>query len=117
MAGPVFEMLLAHDGSAISINGTTKLRRGVRRPEIIAPSASQGELNHNSTSLNPTDQLPRPGSIVRLINPGYLSAIGRVRSLPPSRRGVTTGQLERLAEVEVAGTRLILPFADLEVLG
>jgi len=117
MAGPVFEMLLAHEGQSLSIDGRTHLRRGSQHPEIIVPVMTQGEAGRASTSLNPADHLPRTGSAVRLTNPSYLGSVGRVHSLLPSRRGASPGQLERLAEVDLNGTRLILPFADLEVLG
>lgn len=117
MASSVFEILLAHDGQSLSMNGTTRLRKGWQRPEIILPVSTPGEAGHASTSLNPADQLPRSGSIVRLINPTYLGVVGMVHTLPPGRRGARPGQLERLAEVVLAdGTRLNLPFGDLEVL-
>jgi hypothetical protein len=116
MASRLFEMLVAHDGEELSINGTTRLRRGWQRPEIVVPVLTRAEVTRAATKLTMTEQLPRPGSIVRLINPTYLGAVGQVVSLPPSRRGVSPGQLDRLAEVEVQGTRLVLPFADIEVL-
>ncbi len=116
MANRLFEMLLSHDGQELSINGMTRLRRGFQRPEIIVPVLTTVEATKSMTRLGAADQLPRPGSIVRLINPTYLGAVGTVVSLPPSRRGITPGQLDRLAEVEVSNTRLVLPFADIEVL-
>ncbi len=116
MASRLFEMLLAHDGQELSINGTTRLRRGFQRPEIIVPVLTTIEANKTTTRLGAADQLPKAGSTVRLINPTYLGAVGTVVSLPPSRRGVSPGQLDRLAEVDVSNTRLILPFADIEVL-
>ena len=116
MASRLFEMLLGHDGEELSINGTTRLRRGWQRPEIIMPVLTSLEAKRPATGLSAADQLPKPGSTVRLINPTYLGAVGQVVSLPPSRRGVHPGQLDRLAEVEVTGKRLVLPFADIEVL-
>ncbi len=116
MASRLFEMLLAHDAEELSINGTTRLRRGWQRPEIIVPVVTSVEAGRASTRLGASEVLPRPGSVVRLTNPTYLGAVGQVVSLPPSRRGISPGQLDRLAEVEVSGTRLVLPFADIEVL-
>jgi hypothetical protein len=92
MSGPTFELLLSHDGQGISINGTTRLRQGWKRPEIVAP-VSNRQVGHATTSLNPADQLPRPGSIVRLTNPSYLGAVGFVRMIPPSRRGASPVKL------------------------
>lgn len=116
MASRLFEMLVAHDGQELSINGMTRLRRGFQRPEIIVPVITTAEVNRASTPLGASDQLPRAGSVVRLLNPTYLGAVGTVVSLPPTRRGTRPGQLDRLAEVEVSNTRLVLPFADIEVL-
>ncbi|MEI6045531.1 MAG: hypothetical protein WCS37_14375 [Chloroflexota bacterium] len=116
MASPLFELLLSHDGQGLSINGSTKLRHGQQHSEIIVPVSTPGEAGHAGSSLNLIDQVPRPGSIVRLTNHSYLGSVGFVRILPPPRRGVIPGQVEHLAEVEVNGSRLILPFADLEVL-
>ncbi len=116
MASRLFEMLLGHDGEELSIDGTTRLRRGWQRPEIVMPVVTSREISQLSTKLGAADHLPKPGSTVRLINPTYLGAMGQVISLPPSRRGVSPGQLDRLAEVEVSGKRLVLPFADIEVI-
>lgn len=115
MANRLFEMLAGHDGEELSINGQTQLRRGWQRPEIIVPTLANTEVSRPAARLEAI-QLPKVGSIVRLINPTYLGAVGQVVSLPASKRGMHPGQLDRLAKVEVAGTNLVLPFADIEVL-
>lgn len=115
MANRLFEMLAGHDGEELSINGHTQLRRGWQRPEIIVPVIANTAVSRPPARLEPV-QLPRVGSLVRLINPTYLGAVGHVVSLPASKRGMHPGQLDRLAKVDVAGTTLVLPFADIEVL-
>lgn len=111
MANRLYEMLAGHDGEELSINGHTQLRRGWQRPEIIIPLVTTGQPARFDSV-----QLPKVGSVVRLINPTYLGAVGQVVSLPASKRGIHPGQLDRLAKVDVSGTSLVLPFADIEVL-
>ena len=115
MANRLFEMLAGHDGEELSINGQTQLRRGHQRPEIVIPLQATNEGARQPARNEPV-QLPRVGSIVRLTNPTYLGAVGQVVSLPPSKRGIHPGQLDRLAKVDVSGTSLVLPFADVEVI-
>jgi len=115
MASRLFEMLAGHDGEELSLNGQTQLRRGLQRPEIIIPLITTGGANRPAARFE-GPLLPRVGSIVRLLNPTYLGAVGQVVSLPASRRGIHPGQLERLAKVDVQGTTLVLPFTDIEVL-
>jgi hypothetical protein len=115
MANRLFEMLAGHDDEELSINGQTQLRRGWLRPEIIVPVVANTEVSRQSTRFE-VIPMPKVGSMVRLINPTYLGAVGQVVSLPASKRGMHPGQLDRLAKVEVSGTSLVLPFADIEVL-
>lgn len=115
MANRLFEMLTGHDGEELSINGQTQLRRGWQRPEIIVPLLTNVGSNLQPVRLDGV-QLPKVGSVVRLINPTYLGAVGQVVGLPASKRGIHPGQLDRLAKVDVSGTSLVLPFADIEVL-
>lgn len=116
MANRLFEMLAGHDGEELSLNGQTQLRRGLQRPEIIIPLVTTGGGNRPPASRFEGPLVPRVGSVVRVINPSYLGAVGQVVNLPASRRGIHPGQLERLAKVDVQGTTLVLPFADIEVL-
>ena len=87
----------------------------LQRPEIIIPLVTTGGANRPAARFE-GPLIPRVGSIVRLTNPTYLGAVGQVVSLPASKRGIHPGQLERLAKVDVQGTTLVLPFADIEVL-
>lgn len=118
MATRLYEMLVNHNGQEISISGTTQLRRSPQRPEIIVP-VTPTEANLPPTSLNPSDQVPRLNSMVRLINPSFAGVTARVVSLPVNRNrraNTISGQMSRVAEVEVNGHRFTVPFSDLEVL-
>ena len=116
MATRVFDMLATHNGQEISLSGATRLRRDPKRPEIIVPIPPNDALP--STSLNPTDQIPHVGSIVRLLNPSFVGVTARVVGLVSSRgrSGGAVGQLDRTAQVEVNGHRVSVPFNDIEVL-
>jgi hypothetical protein len=118
MSGKVFEFLAAQDSYTISINGSTRLRRGWTRPEIIVPVSSSVDANRRPTNLNPDEQTPQIGSIVRLINPTMLGAVAKVTGIAQSRRPTATMLLDRQVEVEVlnTGQRLYLPLLDVEVL-
>lgn len=116
MASRIFEMLTGQNGLEISINGTTRLRRGWQRPEIIAPVSSQLDAGRNPTDLSLTTRLPQPNALVRLINPTYLGVLARVISLP-QRRHASSSASDRMVEVEVGGgRRLLLPAVDMEVI-
>jgi hypothetical protein len=116
MASRIFEMLMGQNGLEISINGTTRLRRGWQRPEIIAPVSSQIDANRNPTDLSMITKLPPPNALVRLINPTYLGVLARVVSLP-QRRHASSSASDRMVEVEVGGgRRLLLPAVDMEVI-
>lgn len=114
MATRLFDMLAAHNGQEISISGSTRLRRDPKRPEIIVP-VTPAEAGQPATSLNPSDQIPRVNSIVRLLNPSFVGVTARVIRLSVGKR-TGVGQLDRIAEVEVAGHRVTVPFSDIEVI-
>ncbi len=113
MAAPIFELLLGQEDHLLSLNGTTRLGPGGRRPEIIIPIKLASEVAKPPVSLDPAQQAPRTGSIVRLTNPGYLGMVGKIRSLPTSRRG---GQPSGMVEVEVNESRVFVPLTNLEIL-
>jgi hypothetical protein len=118
MSSRIFEFLASQDSYTISVNGSTRLRRGWTRPEIIIPVSSSTDANRRPTNLNPDEQMPQVGSMVRLVNPTMLGAVARVTGIAQSRRPTATILLDRQVEVEVlnTGQRFSLPLLDVEVL-
>ncbi len=113
----LFDLLRASEGAVVSLNGTTQVRAGVVRPEIVIhrglpePGDPPTPLPR---ALGPVVELA-PGTCVRLLRGPYLGLWGRV---------VSAGNLAELetevrvpvAEVELAdGRRVMVPEANLEV--
>ncbi|MDQ7793765.1 MAG: hypothetical protein RDU89_05010 [bacterium] len=112
----LFDLLAGAEGSVVSINGTTQVRAGVVRPEIIVhrglPDRGGGDLPDRV--IPPAADLV-PGTRVRLLRKPHLGQWGIV---------VRAGDLAALetearvtvAEVELEnGRRVAVPEANLEV--
>jgi hypothetical protein len=82
MASKAWELLAAYDGQEVAVNGTTRLRGGLSRPEVIVP------LNRADTPLLPNSVAPvvDVGAQVRLVGGEYLGRLARVRALSASAR-------------------------------
>jgi hypothetical protein len=114
MSTRAFNLLKSLEGSRASINGTTQIRAGVIRPEIIVPYDSSkkrgGEGEHLSHGM-------RPGTVVRIIRDPYFGKIATVTDLPIELVKVQTESLVRVASVKLEdGTEAIIPRANLEVI-
>lgn len=116
MSERAFELLAAADGQEVAISGTTRLRGGLARPEVIIPlprSSVQGR------DLTASQQAPamRVGSLARVLSGSYLGRIGKVSALPPRPQLLPSGILARAAELTLSdGTHTLLPLLDVEVL-
>jgi hypothetical protein len=113
MSPRTFETLAGYDGQEIAIDGTTRLRRGLARPEIIVPLArttSVRWLEEKGPSL-------AVGTNVRLLSPAYLGQIAQVTALPVGPRASQSGVVAPVADVSLPGGRkLRVPLVDIEVL-
>lgn len=112
MSPRTFELLAAYDGQEIAIDGTTRLRGGLMRPEIIIPLA-------RTTSVRWLGEGPKleVGVQVRLLAPDYLGQIAQVTGLPTGPRATQSGVVAPVADVLLGGDRrLRVPIVDLEVL-
>lgn len=113
MAGKAWELLAAHDGGEVAVDGTTRLREGLVRPEIILPLPRASGVAPFETTA------PAIGvrSLVRLIAPPYLGRVGRVLSVSQGKQPVPSGINTNAAEVQLPdGATTWVPLADLEVL-
>ena len=114
MAKPVHDLLMAYNSEEVSIDGTTTLRRNVRRPEVIIP-ATTGD---DTIVPTPIDQTVRVRSLVRLLSPDYLGMTGRVATIFQTRRPNLPGQFDRSVEVDLPeGRRVTIPLNDIEIIG
>ena len=113
MSPRTFETIAAYDGQEIAVDGTTRLRGGLSRPEIIIPLA-------RTTAVKWLDDSgPRlvVGSNVRLLSHSYLGQTAHVISLPNGPRAAQSGIIAPVADVQIAaGPRIRVPIVDIEVI-
>ena len=114
MAERTYELLSANAGKFGAINGSTQIRAGVIRPEIIIPSEREnGEIrDYEEADLAITE-----GSLIRVIRAPYFGRVGKVKSLPPELAKMESEIMVRVAEIEFEdGTIEIIPRANLEMI-
>lgn len=112
MCKRVFEMVAAYDGQEIAVDGTTRLRGGLARPEIIIPLARTTAVRRPD-ELNPKLSV---GSPVRLLSQGYMGQMGRVINMAKGPRASQSGVISQTADVQLAGgQQMRVPVVDLEV--
>ena len=114
MAERTYDLLSANAGKFAAINGSTQIRAGVIRPEIIIPSEREnGEIrDYEETDMAITD-----GSLIRVIRAPYFGRVGKVKSLPPELKKMESETIVRVAEIEFEdGSIEIIPRANLEMI-
>jgi hypothetical protein len=113
MASKTFRLLSAHRGQKASISGSTQIRAGVIRPEIIISRAA-------STGDTPTEVERsgiRLGDSVRIIRDPLFGRIGEVSALPSDLSRIPTESEVRVLEVKFSdGARAVIPRTNIEVI-
>lgn len=113
MSSRTFNLIKEFDGYMVHINGTTQIRAGVMRPEIIIPH----EKSYDEKSMDELSAGMVPGTPIRIIREPYFGGIGKVVSLPVELQKVETESLVRVVEVELEdGRRVIVPRANVEII-
>ena len=113
MGNRSFELLQQHNGKFTSVNGSTQIRAGVIRPEIVIPLTVEDAKG--SKSEKDTASGISAGSMVRVIRAPYFGDIGTVVSLPSKLQQMESETMVRVAEVEIGGETLVIPRANLEM--
>lgn len=114
MAGHTFEMLKELEGMVASISGTTQIRAGVLRPEIMVPliNATSDEASETELEIG-----MMPGTRIRAIRAPYFGKLGFVVSLPVELHRLETESKARVVEVEFDdGIKAIIPRANVEII-
>jgi hypothetical protein len=110
MAETAFDLLGALEGRPVSVSGTTQVRAGVIRPEVLGPALDGPEADE-----------PREGEIgarVRIVRGDRFGAVGRVSAAPDALREIASGALATVYEVELTGGEtVVVPRANVEHLG
>jgi hypothetical protein len=113
MSERTFNLLKSFDGKMAAINGTTQIRAGVLRPEIIIPYKSTETTDESSIDLQKGMKVGTP---IRIIAPPYFGEIGVVSSLPVDLVKVDSGSLVRVVEIELGEGKVIVPRANVEII-
>ena len=115
MAERTFALLSGCAGREASVNGATKIRAGVMRPEIVVvrrpddPAPADG--------ARPEEGLLEIGTQVRLIRDPYFGALGTVSALPSEPAVLGSGSKARVLEVALGdGRRVTVPRANIELI-
>ncbi|MDH7477802.1 MAG: hypothetical protein QHH17_05415, partial [Candidatus Bathyarchaeota archaeon] len=114
MSENTFRILKENEGKIAAINGTTQVRAGVLRPEIIIPlevsERCRGEKELEEGKM-------KVGSIVRIIRFPYFGAVGKVVELPIELNKIETESLVRVVKIELSdGRKVLVPRANVEII-
>ena len=114
MADRTYELLKSNEGKFGSINGSTQIRAGVIRPEILIPYE---KLDGAGEKYDESDLAISEGSFIRVIRAPYFGKVGTVKSLPHELAKMESETLVRVAEIEFEdGSIEIIPRANLEMI-
>jgi len=112
MSSRTFSLLKEFDDHEAAINGTTQIRAGVLRPEIIIP--------HKLVLNKSEEELSRgmvPGTPIRIIGDPYFGKIGTVLSLPVQLKKVETGSDVRVVDIKLEDGEIVtVPRANAEII-
>ncbi|HET6423438.1 MAG TPA: hypothetical protein VFG20_07125 [Planctomycetaceae bacterium] len=114
MAHRTFDLLRRHVGQPASINGTTQIRAGVLRPEILIPRDTPlmkpPEKNHEEGQLV-------IGAPVRVIREPEFGSLGTVAALPSEPAMLASESKARVVSVKLArGDTVTVPRANVELI-
>lgn len=129
MAERTFKLLTGHAGRVASVNGSTQIRAGVLRPEIVVPldgklgdaHAQPHDASGEQSAMvagGATAGVLEIGTAVRVIRDPYFGVLGTVSALPEQQVVLGSGSKARVLEVTVSsGERLVVPRANVELVG
>lgn len=116
MSDRTYNLLKAHDGHLAAINGTTQIRAGVQRPEIVVPLPPEDKAEEAGTSEELGAGMT-PGTDVRIIRQPWFGQIGTVASLPVELVKVETESDVRVLTVRLGNGEIVtVPRANVEII-
>mgnify|MGYP001158709050 FL=1 len=108
------KLLKSNEGKFGSINGSTQIRAGVIRPEILIPLDN---LDGLVKEFDESDLAISQGSLIRVIRAPYFGKVGVVKSLPHELAKMESETLVRVANIEFEdGSIETIPRANLEMI-
>ena len=113
MAERTFKIFKQFDGRMAVINGSTQIRAGVIRPEVIIPHEDDEKVE----LLTESDLIISEGSKVRVIRDPYFGMVGTVIELPSPLTELESETEVRIAKVKFNNNQIeIIPRANLEMI-
>jgi hypothetical protein len=115
MADRTYQLFAERAGEFAAVNGTTQIRAGVMRPEIVIPlgPAARDEPVQAKAAAG----LLHPGTPVRIIRDPYFGLIGDVANLPSEPAVLPSGSKARVLEVRLDnGQTVTVPRANVELI-
>ena len=115
MAERTYRLFVEHAGAFAAVNGTTQIRAGVMRPEIVIPlGLSEG---NEPVQARAAGGLLEPGTSVRIIRDPHFGLLGVVASLPPEPVVLPSGSKARVLDVKLdSGQTVTVPRANVELI-
>lgn len=115
MADRTYRLLAEHAGEFAAVNGTTQIRAGVMRPEIVIPL---GPPERNEpVQPKAAGGLLQPGTPVRIIRDPHFGLIGDVAALPSEPALLPSGSKARVLDVRLdSGQTVTVPRANVELI-
>jgi hypothetical protein len=112
MSRSTFNLLKSFEGFNACVNGSTQIRAGVLRPEIIIPHTGLEEAAKDELSLGMV-----PGTPIRIIRQPYFGAIGTVYRLPVELQILESESAVRVVEIKLGDGKIVtVPRANVEII-
>ena len=114
MADRTYDLLKENENKYASLNGSTQIRAGVIRPELVIPLE---DMSLEIKSLDDLDLAISEGSLVRIIREPYFGQVGIVKALPTKLTKMESETEVRVSEIEFNdGSIKIIPRVNLEMI-
>ncbi|MBF0547217.1 MAG: hypothetical protein HQM08_22445 [Candidatus Riflebacteria bacterium] len=109
----VYRILSENSGKIASINASTQVRAGVKRPIIVFPKALS-----NVQKVEHPDCAFSIGQIVRITAGKHFAAIGKISEIPSGFFEIETEASVKIAKVKIKGfdDSIIVPLKNMEIL-
>ncbi len=117
MAEKTYDLLNKSNGRSVSISGTTQIRAGVIRPEVIIPYLEEVESIQDIPDQK-SEAVLQVGSYVRIIREPYFGKIAVITELIDEPVTIPTESKVRVAKIKILDTNeeIIYPRANIEII-
>ncbi len=115
MASQTHSILKSLDSWTGAINGTTQIRAGAIRPEVLA--FYEAKTSEVAKVLKNEDIELKEGVVVRIVRAPYFGEIGKVESLPTETRRIDSGTMTRVVNIKLDKQIVCVPRANIEIIG